>query len=198
MCLVALLLAGCGSSTPPPDPTPAPKPPVSSGLTVERWFPLVDGHIYQYTTHDNEGAEGLLVTRASRSGATTGALLTGNGQKAFQYVADGVQLLAAHGNFYVLKQPIAVGTSWRGQHGGQVEITAVSTSVQVPAGNFSGCAVTKESRGGDVPLSVTTTYCPDVGIVLLEAQSGGRSERAALRSYGPPVNLGPDGVRRIP
>jgi hypothetical protein len=41
---------------------------------------------------------------------------------------------------------------------------------------------------------VATTFCPDVGIVLLEAASGAAIERAELKSYGPPVEIGPDGL----
>jgi hypothetical protein len=54
--------------------------------------------------------------------------------------------------------------------------------------------VTIEERGGDVRATYTTTFCPDVGIVLLEVDAGMQSERAELRSYGPPVFIGPPGT----
>lgn len=200
--VLSLLLSGAsgcgGETTPVPQPAPVPLAPQSSGLSIERWFPLIEGHIYQYATRAEDGSEGLLVTTAKRAGATTGSLRTGTSDKFFQYLPDGVQVQGTQGAAYVLKQPLAVGTNWRGEHGGVVTITAVGASVQVPAGSYSGCTVTEERRGGDVPLLVSTTFCPDVGIVLLQAQSGGRNERAELRSYGPPVDLGPDGVRRVP
>ena len=42
------------------------------------------------------------------------------------------------------------------------------------------------------------TELPDVGIVELQAASGEAFERLSLKSYGPPVDLGPDGVRMVP
>ncbi len=196
---IGLLANGCAPPPAAPPPAqPAPQP-FTSGTPAERWFPLVQGHIYQYATRQGDDPnEGLLVVTARRGAATSGALQLPNKTRSFQYGADGVRLLGAGSQPYVLKMPLAVGTRWRGEHGGEVSITAVGASVQVPAGPFQDCITTREARGGDVPLTVTTTFCPEVGIVLLDAASGGQSERAALRSYGPPVNLGPDGVRRIP
>jgi hypothetical protein len=37
-------------------------------------------------------------------------------------------------------------------------------------------------------------FCPDVGVVALEVVSGMSLERAELKSYAPPVNIGPSGV----
>jgi hypothetical protein len=121
-----------------------------------------------------------------------------SGTRQFRYAADGVQLeLASGSTVYVLKMPLALGTQWRGERGGTVEIVEVGASVTVPAGSYSDCVKTVESRAGDRPLSVSTVYCPGIGIVLLEAASGAQMERAALASYGPPVDLGPDGVRTM-
>jgi hypothetical protein len=68
--------------------------------------------------------------------------------------------------------------------------------VSVPAGSFQGCVTTQEERLGDAPIKMVTTYCPEVGIVTLEAQAGSRVERASLKQFGPPVDLGPEGVTR--
>lgn len=198
--LVFLLAVACGPSPEAEAPAPAPKAPGpshSSGVAAERFFPLVDGHVYQYRVERNEG-EDELVVRAGRPSREGGTLQLPGGTKRFEYVADGVRLLADGAPVYVLKEPFVLGNSWRGEHGGTVEIAAIETAVTVPAGNYQGCIKTLERRGGDRPLQVATTFCPDIGIVLLEAASSEAFERAELKSYGPPLNLGPDGVRRIP
>jgi hypothetical protein len=53
---------------------------------------------------------------------------------------------------------------------------------------------TVEEKTGDVPVLYTTTYCPDVGIVQMDATSGTRHEQAALRSHAVPEGYRPDGV----
>jgi hypothetical protein len=199
--MVSLLALACG---PPDSKVPggsavADGPSPSSGTPLERLFPLQDRHIYQYVAETDSGEQEALVARVSRSEAGGGTLHLPGGKKTFVYQADGVLLTRPNGApVYVLKQPLTVGTSWRGEHGGTVEIVAVNASIAVPAGPFTGCVTTVEQRGGDRPLRVATTFCPDVGIVVLEATSGAQFERAALKSYGPPVDIGPDGVRRLP
>ena len=194
-----ILTASCtpAASAPAPATTPEPKH-FSSGTAGERFFPLVDQHMYHYAT-DADGEGGVLLVRVRRSDAQHGQLLMGKDTKQFEYAADGVRLLRAGlSHAYVLKEPLQAGSSWRGEHGGLVEVAATGITVDVPAGHYEGCLQTVEERGGDRPLRVGTTFCPEVGIVILEASSGEHLERAELRSYGPPVDLGPDGVRQLP
>lgn len=196
--LTAIVATSCsGATEPPPASTQRSSEPLSSGTPLERLFPLVDRATYQYVLESDEGQD-VLLGRVSRTGAKRGTLHLPGGDKRFEYAADGIKLVSAPwGPVYVLQRPVTVGHRWRGEHGGTVEIIAVDVAVEVPAGHFEGCVQTLETRGGDRPLRVATTYCPDVGIVLLEAAAGASLERAALKSYGPPVELGPDGVRRI-
>lgn len=198
--LIALVaLTGCEPTRGAPPSTAAPSAQQhSSGTAAERLFPLVDRHMYHYATETDDG-QGILVARVTRSEPRFGELAMGGNSKRFEYAADGVRLLrSGAAPAYVLKEPLQKGASWRGEHGGTVEIVAVATTVEVAAGRFDGCLQTVEQRGGDRPLRVATTFCPDVGIVLLEASSGANMERAELQSYGPPVDLGPDGIRRLP
>jgi len=192
--LVCVLAMSC---KPQPTEAPAPKAQpvdVSSGTVLERLFPLQDQHVYQYLTESDAG-EGMLMARVTRIDAAHGNLQMSGNTKSFEYVADGVVLQRkGAAPVYVLKTPLAVGTSWRGEHGGVVKIITVNAIIEVPAGRYTGCAQTLEERGGDRPLRVATTFCPGAGIVLLEAASGAHMERAALKSYGPPVEIGPDGV----
>jgi hypothetical protein len=165
---------------------------------MESLFPLVDRHQYHYETQGEDGG-GMLLARVNRDRPEGGSLQMAGGTKRFSYKPDGV-VLVREGMMpvYVLKQPLQVGNRWRGEHGGWVEIAEVGVPVQVPAGSYQGCVKTVEQRGGDQPLRVSTTFCPDVGIVELEAASGAQYEKAVLSSYGPPVDLGPDGVTRLP
>ena len=191
-------LWGCGGAPPPPAPAPAPTVAMSSGTPLETLFPLVDRNQYHYAT-ESDGGRGMLIARVRRDRPDGGTLQMPAGSKRFTYKPEGI-LLEREGRMpvYVLKQPVQVGNKWRGEHGGWVEIAEVGSAVQVPAGTYAGCVKTLEERGGDQPLRVVTTFCPEVGIVQLDAVSGGQFERAVLESYGAPVDLGPDGVTRIP
>lgn len=196
--------AGCGAaspSAPPQDVWTAPPvghPDASSGLDIERFFPLVDGHIYNYTTMGESGDTGMLIARVSRTSESSGELRFPSGAKRFEYTPEGVRIASGSGaGAFVLKTPLSAGTAWRGEHGGQARIDAVDVSIQLPAGDFTGCLRTVEERGGDLPARYTTVFCPDVGVVSLEATAGMSFERAELKSYAAPVDLGPDGVRRV-
>ena len=203
LALSALALAmGCGpasegarASAPAWTAPPAGVQGASSGTRAERYFPLVDGHVYAYATSNEAGEQGILVARVHRSGDREGELRFPSGVKRFEYAAEGV-VLAGKGAF-VLKEPIAVGTSWVGEHGGQARILGVEATIEVPAGRFTGCVQTIEVRGGDRPARYVSTFCPDVGVVSLEAESSTSYERADLKSYGPPMQVGPDGLQRI-
>jgi hypothetical protein len=50
-----------------------------------------------------------------------------------------------------------------------VEVTSVTTTVQVPAGRFTGCVQTVE-QSTTAQRKVTTVFCPDIGITLLEVE----------------------------
>ena len=174
--------------------SPTGKTGVSSGSELERFFPLVDGNVYQYVTEGDTGEQGLLVARAHRADAAHGELRFPSGAKRFEYASDGVKISTGMGQAYILKSPLTVGTSWIGEHGGRTRILSVNATIDVKAGHFTGCVQTLEERKGDRPVKYATTYCPDTGIVLLEAASGAALERAELSSYGAALKLGPYGV----
>jgi hypothetical protein len=95
---------------------------------------------------------------------------------------------------YVLKTPLSAGASWKGQFG-QVTVTAMDAMVKVPAGQFVGCVQTvEEAVSRATSKKVTSTFCPDVGLVSLDVEAVGDEglahERAVLRSFGKPVDLG--------
>lgn len=195
-----LLPSGCGGD-PKGDataPTANKAPTVTSGTPLELLFPLMHGYTYTYVGETVHGEENLLA-RATRSGPYRGSLQLPDGTQEFEYRPDGVVLHSREsGPVYVLKMPLQKGNRWKGERGSTVEIFDVNAPVDVPAGRFDGCVKTLETRGGDRPKKVQTTYCPGRGIVELVAVTGRDMQRVVLKSYGPPVDIGPDGVRRLP
>lgn len=195
---LALACAGCsGAPSKPGDSSkffadPSGAAGVTSNTAVERYFPLVDGTVFSYATETADGAQGLLIARVHRTDATHGELLFPTGAKRFEYTPQGVRLLPA-GSF-VLAAPISVGATFRGQNGGRARIEDIAVVIDVRAGSYRNCLRVVEERGGDRPARYATTYCPDVGIVSLEAQAGTQYERAELVSAGPAVNIEKDGV----
>lgn len=170
-----------------------------SGSQAERFFPLADGMVYTYGTLNEVGEQGLLVARVHRTDGMHGELRFPTGSKAFEIAPDGVVLRGRGGETsYVLKLPLAVGTSWRGEHGGQSRILNVDTAITTPAGRYEGCVQTLEERLGDRPTRYSTTFCPDVGVVQIEVATGANFERASLKSYAPPMRMREDGVEKLP
>ncbi len=204
LALPALLAIACGgSSAPPPAESTWLKPSegvkdASSGTEAERFFPLLDGMIYTYRTTNEVGEEGLLVARVKRIDKTHGELVYPRGARRFEYAPDGLKVVSLDGAAYVLKLPLAKDATWRGEHGGNARVMSVSERVETPAGVFTGCVQILEERLGDRPIRYATTFCPEVGVVLLEAATGANYERAQLKSYAAPLQMRPDGLDRIP
>jgi len=197
VCPVLLVLTACGSASTTPTGEPSNTvPSASSGLPIERYFPIVHDHLWSYHWTTDDGQRSTLIVRARRVKAEEGELLAPGGTKRFVYLPDGIGLTDR--NAYVLKTPLTVGTTWRGEHGGISRIETVGTTITTGAGRFVDCLVTIEERGGDVQATYTTTFRPDVGIVVLDVEGGMQHERAKLESYGPPVSIGPPGTTLTP
>jgi hypothetical protein len=158
---------------------------VTSGSSLEPYFPLEEGKIYHYVTR--EGAEsGMLVAKVHRTDATHGELRLSNATKRFAFAPDGVSYL---GGAYILKAPAEVGSSWVGEHGGTTKIVATDASIEVPAGHYASCLRTVEEGGRPPGARYETTYCPGVGMVLLVVNAAGSEARAELKSYGAPFKV---------
>lgn len=164
---------------------PAASGTATSGSAAERFFPLVEGKLYHYVTREN-GETGMLVARVHRTDATHGELRLSNATKRFVYGPSGVSY---DGGATILKAPVEPGTTWPGEHGGTTKIAATEANVTVAAGTYSGCVQTVE-EGGRIPgARYATTYCPGVGMVLLEVSAVGAEARAELKKYGDPEKI---------
>ncbi len=170
---------------------------VSSNTSVERYFPMVDGTIYHYRTTAEDGDPGMLIIRVRRVDATHGELLYKNGRrKRFAYSPEGVRIEGAEGNF-VLPAPIQAGVTFRGQNGCPAHIEGVGVVMDVKAGSYRDCVRTVELCSGDRKIRYSTTLCPDVGIVVMEAEAGTAYDHAELVSAGPPIDI-TDGTTVVP
>jgi hypothetical protein len=186
----AAVAIGCGGSSAAGPTAPAPSAEIAT--PVGRFMPLEGGTVYSYkTTVENTGEHGLLVMRIERPRAEMAELVVGGRKQRIEIAPDGLRLATGG---YVLKVPLALDATWRGQ-AGQVRVSAVDKAVSVPAGQFVGCLETVEvSPGGE--KRITTVYCPDVGMVTLDVEGVidgeyGR-ETAVLEAFGPAVDLGAD------
>jgi hypothetical protein len=194
--IVAVLLAACAGGAAATGPRgPSADRPDGAPWPHAHLLPLIDGHNYRYLFETDGGRESWLA-KVSRQSETSGSIHFPNGTKRFEYRPDGITLDRAPTAVYVLRLPLVVGNRWPGPEGSSVEIVAVDATAETPAGRFVGCVTTIEQRAGDRPIRITTTFCPEVGIVELEAASGAAVERAVLESFGPPVEIGPGGELR--
>ncbi|MEZ4302241.1 MAG: hypothetical protein R3B70_45355 [Polyangiaceae bacterium] len=194
--LVLACSAPAATTTSPMMTPPTGVTGVSSSTDVERYFPLIDGTVFHYETTNESGGKGVLIARAHRTDATHGELVFPTGKKRFVYTSGGV-ILEPDGGF-VLASPIAPGATFRGQNGGRAVIDDTAVVIDVRAGSFRDCVRVVEERGGDRRARYSTTFCPDVGIVAIEAEAGTTYERADLVYTGPPVDIERDGLTVTP
>lgn len=156
-----------------------------SGSSAEQYFPLEEGRIYHYVTTEG-GDPGMLVAKVHRTDATHGELRLSNATKRFVFTPGGV---AYDGGAFILKAPLDVGASWPGEHGGTTRVATIDAAPRVLAGSYSSCLQTIEEGGRTPGAKYTTTYCPGVGMVLLEIKAAGAEARAELKSYGLPIKI---------
>jgi hypothetical protein len=193
---VAPALCACGGGTASglrPIPALAPPEPGDAPLAVARYFPLTDGMVYTYATIDEDGQPDSVVARVHRSDETHGDLILLRATKRYTLTPDGVVWASPRGPVYILRAPLRAGATWSGAQG-VVRVAEVAAAAYTPSGKYTGCVRTVEEKTGDVPVRYETTYCPDVGIVLILAASGTRHEQAALESHAVPADFRPDGV----
>lgn len=182
----ALIPLSCGGE-PVPEPVAPEAPTISS---AERYMPLKNDTVYSYATTSDTGEQGILTMRVTRPREGRADLVVGGKVERLEIVPDGIRRA---GGGYLLKAPISVGAEWKDGIN-RFRVTSIDKSIQVPAGNFTGCVETIEESGGPGGgKKVTSVYCPDVGMVLMnvEAMTDGEygSLTAELKYHGPPVDI---------
>ena len=157
---------------------------------MARYLPLVDNTVYAYVTQAEGVAEqGVLMLAIKRPRPESVELSIGGRVQRLEIASDGVR--HATGG-WLLKAPLSAGARWKGSFG-EVRVSSLDRAIEVPAGRFKGCLETVEEVQAPVPKRATTVFCPEVGIVLLQVEGTIEGEygveRAALRSYGPRVDI---------
>ncbi|MBK7581304.1 MAG: hypothetical protein IPI67_13950 [Myxococcales bacterium] len=156
---------------------------------VERFMPLTADTVYAFETSiENTGEKGVLMMHVDRPRPNQAVLTVGGRAQRLEIAPQGIRL---ENGGWLLKAPLEVASQFKGQFG-QVVVRSIDATIETPAGRFTGCVETIEDSQV-VKKRVITTFCPDIGIVSLDAEGSigddfGR-ERAVLRSYGPRVDI---------
>jgi hypothetical protein len=181
---LSVLVFGCA-----PAPQGKVQAPQSAAVTeVGRYLPLENNTVFSYETYiEDTNEHGLAVFEIARPRPELAELsIAGQVRKRYYFAPDGVR--SGQGG-YLLKSPLSLNSQWTGDDG-QVKVTSIDQSVDVPAGKFSGCIQTVEqAKLPGATRTTTTVFCPGVGITVLqiEAQQEGTSvlQRLSLKSFGP-------------
>jgi hypothetical protein len=158
---------------------------------AERFLPLRDATVFAYETESQTtGERGMLVLEVRRPRSELAELVVAGRVRRLEVTAAGIQHVEGG---WLLKEPLSVGASWPGDFG-SVQVTALDRAVTAPAGTFTDCLETTESASGpNFTKKTTTTYCPQVGIVLrhteVESDEGAGVETIRLKSHGPRVDV---------
>ena len=185
-----LLLTACGGgSSSPKSAAPSKwKGPV-------RYYPFEPGSQWSYMVYGPPGTPGLLkVDKVVAFDGATAVVQSGDSTLTYRVAPEGIYREPA--NVFLFKWPIVQGDSWAGAKGSKIEVTKTELKITVEAGTFEGCAEITERIGGDVAGVLRTTFCPDVGPVLVEVQETNAPPgempqhlTGRLRAYGPPVHI---------
>ncbi len=184
------LLGACGER-----PAPSSAKAASKWQGVVRYYPFEPGMQWSYMVHGPPGTPGLLkIDRVLAFDGTTALIQSQDTQRAYRVAPDGI--VREPSGAYLLKWPVAQGDRWPGVKGATVEVTKTAATVTVEAGTFEGCVETTETTLGDEAGILRTTFCPDVGPVIIEIQQtnappGEVPARLVgrLRAFGPPISL---------
>jgi hypothetical protein len=186
-CLVA-----CGTA-----PKPAEQAPRSRFTGIVRYYPFEPGHQWTFMVYAEPGAPGLLkVDKVLGFDGSTAVVQSGGNTTSYRIAPDGI--VREPSGAYLLKEPLTLGSRWPGAKGATVEITKVDAKITTDAGTFEGCVETTEVASGDEAGLLRTTFCPDVGPVLVELRETNAAPGALpqtvtgrLRAFGPPLVIAP-------
>ncbi len=172
--------------------SPAPRTAASTaGVAVSelaRYLPLENNTVFSYETYiEDTNERGVAIFEVARPRPDLAEIsIAGRVRRRYYFEPGGVR--SGQGG-YLLKSPLSLGSEWTGDDG-QVRVSGVAESIDVPAGKFSGCIRTVENAKLVAATRTTTTvFCPGVGITVLqiEGEQEGMSvlQRLQLKSFGP-------------
>ncbi len=202
VCSVGLVACGGPGPAAPPSPATAVDPAIPA--EAARWFPAEDDVVLAFDTEDRvTGGRGVMMLRVRRVGGGRVELVGPRRTERLQLTAAGI-MRDAEGS-YLLRLPVTVGATWPAGPNASLSVARAGLSIKVKAGEFDGCVETVERRVGAVSGTLTTTFCPNVGIVKIETkgEASARGKEAApteihevveLRSFQRAIDLGPPGV----
>jgi len=192
--LAFVTLVGCGAAT-----------PEVAEIEVDRLapttlYPMHEGAqwVYDVDTGGDEPptlgifevVESMGDTRqiANNRGMNSRGQVTHGDPIGYRIVPDGIQHMGS--DRWVLRTPIETGATWEAMGGRTARVVDLDRTVEVFAGTYEHCVMVEEDGAEDGRV-VTTTYCPQVGPVVIESSMETRmtmrevSTRARLRSYDP-------------
>ena len=151
------------------------------GIDPARLYPLQEGNVWSYDV--DTGIETVLGTfRVVDVQGPRASVEVNGGVETLVYETTPEGIRRPNEEVWVLKRPVQVGARWPAPGGREAEVLSIDARVEVFAGTFEDCV---EVREADARQTVTTTYCPDVGPVVLvtEATSeyGGATARVENR-----------------
>lgn len=178
--LALFSLTGCPST----GTTTVQREPVSA----RNLYPMAAGYIWTYDIDTQTGMSSLGITRVREvQGNLVGIAADGAEAHTYELREEGIYQPATE--TWLLRDPIAVGQSWPSTHGRTARIESVTETVDVTDGHYENCVLVVE-EGGDAGLHLRTTYCQDVGPVIVESRqelitsmTGGLTVTGRLRAH---------------
>ena len=137
-------------------------------LSIESLFPLAEGNAWSYDVADLsesgaiEGGALHLVRVESVEGERVELLMNGT---TVTYERRPEGLFDVVNDTWVLKQPLAEGTTWPARSGRTAAIMSTAESVVTPAGEFSGCLHIREVSS-DQSAQIDNYFCPEIGLTV--------------------------------
>ena len=175
---VAFLLGACAGSAAQVRPGPPDHSPASL-------YPLGAGYAWSYDVETQGEPPVLAIARVASFSNGVATVVTGPEASQRYAVSDlGIQRVGTLG--YLLKAPLAVGSSWESGPGTSARVESMSEQVKTEAGTFTAC-VRVDERNATSGQRVQTTYCPGVGPALVVSEMDVRGQTlqvtARLRGY---------------
>ncbi len=157
---VLLLVAACGGAQ------VAPSISDEERLAPERLYPLQEGNVWSYSVDTGEDVA-LSISRVVDVFGSR-VEVSSNGQTPVVYETRPEGIFRPNHEVWLLKRPIREGSTWPSTGGMTATVSSTTATVETDAGTFRGC-VRVEETGGEMERTVRTTYCPQVGPVMLES-----------------------------